>query len=85
MNLIGPSLDLLDKLLIKQTETSFFRTSNGLEHVHLFVIELDQPIFAFERLYIDPSLLLEREAYLAFMNYVVVSFFFKVAGTIFCP
>ena len=37
------------KLLIKLTRTSFFRTSNELEPVHLFVIELEHLIFGFER------------------------------------
>ena len=50
------------KLLIELTRTSFFRTSNELERVHLMVIDLDHPIFGFERSNIelrtlfDPSL-----------------------------
>ena len=36
------------KLFIEQTRTSFFRTSNGLERVHLLLIELKHPIFGFE-------------------------------------
>ena len=36
------------KLLIELTRTSFFRTSNELERVHLMVIELEHHIFAFE-------------------------------------
>ena len=36
------------KLLIELTGTSFFRTSNELEHVHLGVIELEHLIFGFE-------------------------------------
>ena len=34
------------KLFIAQTQTSFFRTSNRLEHVHLLVIELEHPFLA---------------------------------------
>ena len=37
------------KLLIELTRTSFFRTSNKLERVHLLVIEFEHPIFGFER------------------------------------
>ena len=37
------------KLLIELTWTSFSRTSNELERVHLIVIELKHPIFGFER------------------------------------
>ena len=33
------------KSLIEQTRTSSFRTSKGLESVHLLVIELEHPIF----------------------------------------
>ena len=36
------------KLLIELTRTSFFRTSNELERVHLLIIELEHPIFGFE-------------------------------------
>ena len=36
------------KLVIEQTRTSFFPTSNGLEHVHLLVIQLEHPIYGFE-------------------------------------
>ena len=39
----------LTKSLIELTRTSFFRTSNELERVHLMVIELKHPIFGFER------------------------------------
>ena len=34
---------------MEQTRTSFFQTSNELEHVHLMVIKLEHPIFGFER------------------------------------
>ena len=50
------------KLLFELTRTSLFRISNELECVHLLVIELEHPIFGFERLNIelrtlfDPSL-----------------------------
>ena len=37
------------KSFIEQTRTSFFLTSNGLEYVHLLVMELENPIFGFER------------------------------------
>ena len=30
-------------------QTPFYRTSNELEHVHLLMIELEHPIFSFER------------------------------------
>ena len=49
------------KLLIKQTQTSFYRKSNKLEHVHILVIE--HPICGFEQpniklqTYFDPSLI----------------------------
>ena len=42
------------KLLIEQARTSFFRTLNELEPVHILVIERKQPIFGIERL--NPSL-----------------------------
>ena len=51
------------KVLFELTRTSLFRTSNELERVHLLVIELEHPIFGFERSNIelrtlfDPSLL----------------------------
>ena len=35
-------------LLMELTQTSFFRTSNQLERVHLSVIEHEHPIFGFE-------------------------------------
>ena len=41
------------KLLIELTRTSFFRTLNELEHVHLMGIKLEHPIFSFELLNID--------------------------------
>ena len=41
------------KLLIEQYRTSVFRTLNELERVHLMVIELEHPIFGFERLDIE--------------------------------
>ena len=56
------ALTIFTKLLIELTRTSFFRTSNELERVHLMVIELEHPIFGFERSNIelrtlfDPSL-----------------------------
>ena len=37
------------KLFIELTRTSFFRTLNELKRVHLLVIELEHPIFGFER------------------------------------
>ena len=37
------------KLLIKQTWTSSFRTSNELERVHFLVIEFKHPIFGFKQ------------------------------------
>ena len=43
----------LTKSLIELTRTSFFRTSNELERVHLSVIELEHPILCFERLNIE--------------------------------
>ena len=46
-NLIGLKTRFT-KLLIKLTGTSFFRTSNEFEHVHLLVITLKHPIFDFE-------------------------------------
>ena len=52
----------LIKSLIELTRTSFFRTSNELELVHLMVIELEHPIFGFKRsnielrTFFDPSL-----------------------------
>ena len=36
------------KLLIELTRTSFFLTSNEPERVHLFLIEIQHPIFGFE-------------------------------------
>ena len=36
------------KLFIEQTRTSFFRTLNGLERVHLLLIKREHPIFGFE-------------------------------------
>ena len=39
----------LPKLLFELTRTSLFRTSNELERVHLLIIELEHPIFGFER------------------------------------
>ena len=51
------------KLLFELTRTSLFQTSNKLECVHQLVIELEYPIFGFERSNIelrtlfDPSLL----------------------------
>ena len=36
------------KLFIEQTRASFLWTSNGLEQVHLLVIELEHPDFGFE-------------------------------------
>ena len=51
------------KLLIELTRTSFFRTSNKLKRVYVLVIELEHPIFGFERSNIelqtlfDPSLI----------------------------
>ena len=50
------------KLHIKQTQTSFFPTLNKLEGIHLLVIKLQHPNFAFERsnielqTWFDPSL-----------------------------
>ena len=41
------------KLLIEQTRTSFFRTLDEFELVHLWVIELEHPLFCFERLNIE--------------------------------
>ena len=48
--------------LIELTWTSFFRTSNEIERVHLLVIELEPPTFGFkwsnfEQIYFNPSLL----------------------------
>ena len=47
------------KLLFELTRTSLFRTSNELEHVHLLVIELEHPIFGFERSNIELRTLLD--------------------------
>ena len=49
------------KFLIGPNRTSFFQSSNKLERVHILVIELEHPIFGFERLNIvlqtnNPSL-----------------------------
>ena len=52
-NLMGPSLDLLN--CNEHTRTSVFRTSNELERVHLLVIELEHPIFGFERKNLEPN------------------------------
>ena len=54
-NLTNRALTRFTKLLIELTGTSFFRTSNELERVHLMVIELEHPIFAFERSNIERS------------------------------
>ena len=54
------------KLLFELTRTSLFQTSNKLECVHQLVIELEYPIFGFERSNIelrtlfDPSLYLQK-------------------------
>ena len=45
----------LTKSLIELTQTSFFRTSNELERVHLMVIELEHPILGFEQTNIEPN------------------------------
>ena len=37
------------KSFIEQTQTSLFRTLNGLERVHVLLIELEHPIFGFEQ------------------------------------
>ena len=39
----------LTKLLIELTRTSLFWTSNELDCIHLFVIELKHPIFGFDQ------------------------------------
>ena len=41
------------KLLIELTQTSYFKTCNKLEHVHLLAIELIHPIFSLEQLNIE--------------------------------
>ena len=43
----------LTKSFIKQTGTSFFQISNGLEHVHLLAIELKHPIFGLEQSHVE--------------------------------
>ena len=48
LNLIGLPLDLLNYSW-NWLEHNFFRTSNELERVHLFVIALEHHIFGFER------------------------------------
>ena len=35
---------------MEQTQISFFRTSNRLDSVHIFVIKFEHPIFGFERM-----------------------------------
>ena len=78
------------KLLIELTRTSFFRTLNELEHVHLMGIKLEHPIFSFELLNIDvrtlfnPSLqksqkfhFLKREHQLRFLRIVFLPVFQK--------
>ena len=44
----GVAFNIFTKLLIEQTQTSFFRTPNELERVHILVIELEYPIFCFK-------------------------------------
>ena len=44
------------KLIIKQTWTSYFWTSNRLKSVHLLVIKLKHPIFVFEQSNFEHSL-----------------------------
>ena len=39
-------------------QTPFYRTSNKLERVQLLTIELEHPIFGFERTNIEPKRLL---------------------------
>ena len=41
---------LFTKLLMEQTRKSFFQTLNGLERIHLLVIELEHPIFVFKQI-----------------------------------
>ena len=43
------------KISHRTDRTSFFRTSNRLEHVHLLIIELEHPIFGFKSSNIEPQ------------------------------
>ena len=70
IDLVGPINNVIN-LFIDQTRISYFGTSNGLEHNHLLVIELEHLIFGFDRTDIEHQTYLIRPITRFYVNTLI--------------